>query len=60
MNLPFTLFQSKDKLWRAKFAPRIAKELGSASAFIVAAQSPETANKLAGILVSDALTRIKV
>lgn len=59
MKNPYDLFQSKDKLWRATFAPRIAKELGSAAAFIVAAPSKKTANTIAGILVTDALTRMK-
>jgi len=51
----YEVFQSQDGLWRAKFAPRIAKILGSAAAFFIQAQTQTTANELAGYLVSDAL-----
>lgn len=60
MKFPFfKIFQSQDQLWRAEFEPRIAKELGSAAAFIIAAQSEKTANKLADILTQDALNRLE-
>lgn len=56
---PYDLFQSKDMLWRAKFSPQIAKELGPAAAFIIAAPSKKTANTIAGILVSHAVMKLK-
>lgn len=55
----YEIFQAEDKLWHAKFAPRIAKELGPAAAFIIRAQSPKTAKELAGILVTNALATLK-
>jgi len=54
----YSVYQSRDGLWRAKFEPKIAAAIGPAAAFIIQAQSEATANTLAGILVSDALTRI--
>lgn len=59
MNKPYELFTSQDGLWRAKFAPKIAKELGPASAYMVQAQSKKTAKEIAGILVSHALLKLK-
>lgn len=59
MRTPFELFMGEDGLWRAKFAPKVATELGPAAAFFVRAPSKKTAKEIAGILVSHALLKLK-
>lgn len=59
MKAPYELFPGEDGLWRAKFAPKIAAEIGPAAAFFVRAPSKKTAKEIAGILVSHALLKLK-
>ena len=55
----YELYPGQDGLWRAKFAPKIASELGPAAAYFVRAPSRKTAKEIAGILVSHALLKLK-
>lgn len=59
MKQPYELYTSRDGLWRAKFSPKIAEELGPAVAYFVAAPSRQTAKEIAGALVSHALLKLK-
>ncbi len=54
----YTVYQSQDGLWRASFAPRIAKCLGKAADYILA-PSENTATIIADSLAKDALQQIR-